>query len=118
MQALFMQRFIKEKNKKTRMAEAGMFNGSHQIRNEQREIERQLTCEHKEAAAKEILALRGRTAILNASRCIKCGEVSITPGEVERARKELNPSFIHRFKEFFGVMEETAEALVFKGKVL
>ena len=77
---------------------------------ESEQVARQLRCEHKEEAAKEIITLRGRTAIVKAWRCIKCGEVSMAPEEVERARKELNPSVIHRFKEFFGIVEERAEA--------
>ena len=87
-------------------------------RKETEALKRQMNCSHLEEPAKEIITRRGRTVIVNALRCAKCEVVSVVPEEVERARKELNPSFLHRCKEFFGAVEEGAEALVFRGKVL
>ncbi len=87
-------------------------------RKETEDIERKMKCSHVEEAAKEIITWRGRTVIVNAMHCVKCDSVAVSPQEVERARKELNPSLFHRAKEFFGAVEDGAEALVFKGKVL
>lgn len=80
--------------------------------------EQQMSCRHKEEPVKDIITLRGRTIIVNASRCVKCGAASVSPEETERARKELNPTIIHRLKEFLGMAGERTEALVFRGKVL
>jgi len=82
-------------------------------------IKKQMKCNHKEVPAKEIITFKGRTTIMNVDRCAKCGEVSALPREVERARRELNPSLIERFKGLLGFRKlEGAEALVFKGRVL
>lgn len=83
------------------------------------DTEKQLTCKHKEKPAKEIIVQKGRTAIIDVERCEKCGEISASVEAVEKARKELNPSFIEKLKEFlgFGKTEQT-EASIFKGKVL
>ena len=91
--------------------------GSGRLEDEAK-IRAQMRCRHTEEPAKEIITLRGRTAIINAWHCVKCGEVAVSPDEAERARKELNPSIGHKVKEFFGAVEDVAEALVFKGKVL
>lgn len=83
------------------------------------EIEaRQMKCDHVDEPAKDIITFKGRTVIVNALHCTKCGVVSISPAEAERARKELNPSILHRFKEMTGNVEESAEALIFRGRVL
>ena len=78
-----------------------------------------MRCNHVEEPAKEIITLNGRTVIVQARRCIKCDEVFATPEQIEYARKELNPSLFHRFKEFVGHGDLTeATASIFKGRLL
>lgn len=83
------------------------------------DLKMQMKCKHRAEPAKEIIELNGKTAIMDVKRCIKCGEVSASPKEVDVVRKKLNPSFIEKLKKFFGLDKIMIEdASIFKGKVL
>ncbi|MBI2574689.1 hypothetical protein HYV82_02275 [Candidatus Woesearchaeota archaeon] len=83
------------------------------------DIEKQLKCKHKQSPAKEIIVLKGRTAIMEVMRCEKCGEVSAPVSEVAKARKTLNPAPIERLKELFGLYnKDHSEASIFRGRIL
>ncbi len=73
-------------------------------------------CNGKLEPAVKLINHKGKTAIVNTLKCVKCDKTYTHIDEVEKARLNLNTSFFGRIKEFFSVGKVT-EAIV-KGKVL
>lgn len=73
-------------------------------------------CGSKTESAIKLINYRGKSVLINIEKCVKCNHTYTPLKEAEKARIDLNPSFIERLKNFFDTSHVT-EAIL-KGKVL
>ncbi len=73
-------------------------------------------CGRETESAVKIINYRGKSILINVEKCVKCNNNYTLLSESEKARINLNPSFLERIKGFFDTRHIT-EAIL-KGKVL
>ena len=73
-------------------------------------------CNGKLEDSKKLIIKKGKTFTMNVKQCIKCGHSFSNLYEIERVRKEINPTMIQRIKSLFS--RDIESLSFFRGKVL
>jgi len=75
-------------------------------------------CNEKLIDSKEIIIKNGKSYTLEVKQCTKCSHSYSNPYDVEKLRKELNPSFFDKIRRFIFNINKIESLSFFRGKVL